>query len=212
MWQKSTPYSFYSWFYPPKCLGSVIFVSLQFWVGVPHGPKNTPRFLWQEVTADICLSLFPCDSSIFVFLYSKVNKNKKVSIKFKLYASLIVPIGGQRQPDKKHFFASKKWNASYPYYLEKIKVPWFKTVGSHSYLVVFKIAKLASSFKLPQFLPVRCKLLTNKPSWDLSDNVAPEEGAVDHSHRLRVPTELSRLKQDQLLLDMTLLLQLCYSD
>ena len=42
--------------------------------------------------------------------------------------------------------------------------------------------------------PVGGKLLTDEPSGDLGDDVAPEEGAVDHPHRLGLPVELSLLQ------------------
>lgn len=37
------------------------------------------------------------------------------------------------------------------------------------------------------------EFLTNEPSRDLSHNVSPEEGAVDHSHRFWIPIKLSVL-------------------
>lgn len=40
---------------------------------------------------------------------------------------------------------------------------------------------------------VCCEFLTDESSWDLSHNVSPEERAVDHSHSLRIPVELSFL-------------------
>lgn len=43
--------------------------------------------------------------------------------------------------------------------------------------------------------PVSCEFLTYKATRDLCDNVAPEEGAVDHPHCLRVPRELCSLKK-----------------
>lgn len=43
--------------------------------------------------------------------------------------------------------------------------------------------------------PVGCKFLTYKASWNLCDDVAPEEGAVDHPYCFRVPGELCRLKK-----------------
>lgn len=41
--------------------------------------------------------------------------------------------------------------------------------------------------------PVGSESLTDKSSGDLCDDVAPEKRAVDHSHRLWVPRELSSL-------------------
>lgn len=38
--------------------------------------------------------------------------------------------------------------------------------------------------------PVCCKLLADEPSWDLGDDVSPEEGAMDHPHRFWIPVEL----------------------
>lgn len=43
-------------------------------------------------------------------------------------------------------------------------------------------------------LPVGRELVGDETSWDLSYNVAPEEGAMDQSHRLWVPVKLSFLE------------------
>lgn len=39
-------------------------------------------------------------------------------------------------------------------------------------------------------LPVGCQLVGYEASWDLCDNVAPEERAMDQAHCLRVPVKL----------------------
>lgn len=48
---------------------------------------------------------------------------------------------------------------------------------------------------LQAFLPVSCKFLTYKTTGDLCDDVAPEEGAMDHPHRLWVPCKLCCLEK-----------------
>lgn len=56
-----------------------------------------------------------------------------------------------------------------------------------------------------EYSPAGCKFLTYKATRDLCDYVAPEEGAVDHPHRLRVPGELCSLKgRKNILLDAKL--------
>lgn len=44
-------------------------------------------------------------------------------------------------------------------------------------------------------LPVGSKFLTYKTTGDLCDDVAPEEGAMNHPHCLRVPCELCSLEK-----------------
>ena len=44
--------------------------------------------------------------------------------------------------------------------------------------------------------PVGKQLVGDETTGDLSYNVAPEEGAVDQPHRLRVPVKLSFLEKE----------------
>lgn len=48
--------------------------------------------------------------------------------------------------------------------------------------------------------PVGEQLVGDKTTWNLSYNVAPEEGSMDQSHCLRVPVKLSFLERKKITL------------